>query len=341
MIKLINILWLVVLGAGYLSVSTPMIAFEYRIYERAEFWNCIHRSLYFYRMKLVGLFSIVVLLMVSCSAPESPQKEQKDEPEEQEREVIIPNISDSILTYQLEEFETSVIVKMPKSDFKGTILVLQGWNFPNTHWSDSSNLEELASNAGFALVMPDMGKSIYHKRIYDQTRKDWQKYPTRTWLVDTLMNDLRTNYNLFHEQSSNFVMGLSTGGRGALIVAQENPEVFTAGCSLSGDYDQSAFPGDNLYRGYFGTNPDAWNDDENPVSFIKEWSVPMYVAHGEADSIVSIAHHNRLVELVDSAGISQDGWAFRVDSLAGHNYDFWAAEVEAIIQYFQGFLRDH
>lgn len=289
-------------------------------------------------MKIGFYFFSVLLVLTSCGTPvEMPEEEEVAEQQE-DKTIQVPTISDTSLIYSNGSFESSVLIKKPKTDFKGTILVLQGWNFPNTSWSDSSNLEQVASNAGFALVMPEMGKSIYHKRNYDQTRKDWLKYPTRTWLLDTVIYDLQSRYQLFVRDAKNFVMGLSTGGRGALIVAQENPEIFTAGCSLSGDYDQSAFPGDNLYRGYFGTNPEEWAEDENPVSFISDWSVPMYVAHGGADKIVSVRHQTRLEEAVQSAGISQEGWAFRVDDSAGHNYAFWSSEVETIIGYFEGFL---
>ena len=291
-------------------------------------------------MKLVRFLPCLLLLLAACGPSESTDEEFAEEQEVMEESTVIPSISDTTIVFKAGDFESSVIVEMPKTSFRGTILVLQGWNFPNTSWRDSSDLVELASDAGFALVMPDMGKSIYHKRIYPQTRKDWQKYPTRTWLVDTMIAQLQADYNLFDENSNNFVMGLSTGGRGALIVSQENPEVFKAGCSLSGDYDQNAFPGDNLYRGYFGSNPDQWSDDENPVSFASSWKVPMYLAHGGADSIVSVAHQYRLQTVVDSLNISQNGWAFRVDGAAEHNYDFWASEVETIIQYFEGFLED-
>ncbi|XOV67929.1 MAG: alpha/beta hydrolase [Fluviicola sp.] len=283
------------------------------------------------------LLIIVLFLLAGCTSPDSDSKKTSVVPEKVQASITIPTVSDTTLSFVLGEFENSVIIKMPKTTFKGTILVLQGWNFPNTSWRDSSNLEKLASDAGFALVMPGMGKSIYHKRNYPETRKDWRKFPTRTWLMDTLIASMRKDFGLFSKDHKNFVMGLSTGGRGAFILAQENPEVFTAGSSLSGDYDQDAFPADNLYRGYFGSNPDNWSDDENPVSFVKNWSIPMYVAHGSKDSIVSIAHHQRLEEVMANSGISTDGWKFSTDATAGHDYQFWAAQTPLVINYFFSF----
>jgi len=216
--------------------------------------------------------------------------------------------------------------------------VLQGWNFPNTSWSDSSDLESLASKAGFYLVMPEMGKSIYHKQNYPKTRKDWQKYPTRIWLVDTLISDLKQKYNLFADHHSNFVMGLSTGGRGAFILAQENPDLFSAGASLSGDYDPSAYPEDNLYRGFFGSKPELWNDDENPLNYADNWTVPMYFAHGASDSIVPVKHQVLLETFSKNYPNTKD-WMFKVDKNAGHNYDFWSKQTREIILFFSEKLK--
>lgn len=302
-------------------------------------WSCliefIERSLYFSRVKQLLFILVLFLVLFSCnSTVKNTLVKTQDTPVE--IETSIPVISDTTLTFTVGSFSSEVIVKMPSSTFKGTILALQGWNFSNTSWSDSSKLEELASKAGYVLILPDMGKSIYHKRNYPVTRKDWRKYPTRTWLVDTLIADLQQNYNLLLEGESNFVMGLSTGGRGAFILAQENPEIFTAGASLSGDYDQSAFPNDNLYRGYFGTNPENWSDDENPISFANKWSVPMYVSHGKNDKVVDIEHMLQLKEIQQNQN-PEVSFSFKQVNGAGHNYTFWASEVAPILQYFQGF----
>jgi S-formylglutathione hydrolase FrmB len=275
-------------------------------------------------------------LLGACQDPANETREDSEDFVNESDSLIVPVVSDTTITYNLERFNVSVQIKMPETEFKGTILVLQGWNFPNTNWSDSSDLDNLASKAGYALVMPDMGKSIYHKRNYPVTRRDWRKYPTRTWLVDTLIDDLQRNYNLLMEGEFNFVMGLSTGGRGAFILAQENPEIFKAGASLSGDYDQSAFPSDNLYRGYFGSNPENWNDDENPVSSVDTWSVPMYILHGTEDRVVSIKHMLLLRELQRDQN-PELPFSFKQVNVAGHNYTFWAAEVAPILQYFQEF----
>jgi S-formylglutathione hydrolase FrmB len=252
--------------------------------------------------------------------------------------IVQPHCVDTSMVYQREAgYSPRVRIRMPKEPFRGTILVLQGWNFANSSWSDSSNLDSLASAMGFALVLPEMGKSIYHKRNYKETRADWRSYPTRSWLMDTMVYDLQQRFQLFLPEHQNFVMGISTGGRGALLVAQEHPNIFNAGASLSGDYDQSSFPTDNLYRGFFGAASTTWSGSENPVAWIDTWSVPMYIAHGARDSVVSVAHMNRLRNL-QVRQKPELNFTYHLDSTAGHNYKFWTPLTLQVLRYFNAFL---
>ncbi len=287
-------------------------------------------------MKKIFFLSLLILPLVGCENPKEGS-DKKPDPIVSEVEAVDfePAISDTTLIYDLGEFTSEVRIKCPKTAFRGTILVLQGWNFPNTSWSDSTDIEKLADANGFVLVMPDMGKSIYHKENYPETRADWRKYPTRTWLMDTMIQGLQNEFNLFAENGPNFVMGLSTGGRGAFILAQENPNIFRAGASLSGDYDQSAFPEDNLYRGFFGTDSTRWHDDENPVSFADAWSVPMYIGHGEADKIVPVKHAERLQEVFSENTSDLSGWKFSYVSDAGHNYNYWSSCTEEVYEFLR------
>ncbi len=249
-------------------------------------------------------------------------------------QMVEPTVSDTICTFNYKNREWAVAIKVPQTAFNGTILLLQGWNFPNTDWCDSTDFCEQALKEGYVLVMPEMGKSIYHAQIYPQTRKDWHQYPTRTWLVDTVIAQLNTRFHLFAPEHNNYVMGLSTGGRGALLIAEENPSIFVAGASLSGDYDQSAFPDDNLYRGYFGADPTQWHPIENPIASIAHWEVPMYIGHGREDVIVSPQHMIHLRDLVKKQQRDMN-FLFKITNGAGHNYTYWASEVSPILSFFQ------
>jgi len=92
-------------------------------------------------------------LLNSCD-DSTNQAEKQSKDESGTVSIIPPKIKDTALLYDFgKSFE--VLVKAPKTKFKGTILVLQGWNFPNTSWCDNSELCEKALEEGYFLVMPD------------------------------------------------------------------------------------------------------------------------------------------------------------------------------------------
>lgn len=284
------------------------------------------------------LFLIVLsgIIFFSCehqNSQEEPKKVNKTQNTDKKINPI-PLISDTVIYFEFEEEKYSVQIKAPENKFKGTILILQGWNFRRTSWCENTNLCSKALEEGYYLIMPEMGKSIYHWKTYSQTRKDWTKYPTRDWLMNNVCNYLRSEYNLMLKGHDNFVLGLSTGGRGALLIAQENPDIFKGAASISGDYDQSLYPADNLYIGYFGKDPKEWNPQENPISFIDKWEVPMYIGHGNKDKVVSISHMSRLKLFVDSLRPDLN-FRYHVAENAKHDYQYWSSEVPFILDFFK------
>lgn len=290
---------------------------------------------YFSRtMRRIYLFFGVFFSLLSC---DSGGQTIVSEKQVEEVQVLPPSIGDTTILFDFQGEDYAVDIKAPKAEFKGTILVLQGWNFPNTSWCDSTDLCEKALEEGYFLILPEMKKSIYHWQAYPETRADWQKYPTRDWLINTVCSSLNEDFNLLSPDHNNNVLGLSTGGRGALIIAQENPSIFKAGASLSGDYDQSAFPNDNLYRGYFGTDSSKWNAKENPISFIKEWKVPMYIGHGAKDNIVPVEHMLHLQSLTDSL-LPDLEFKYHLSPHAGHDYYYWGTEVGEMLEFFDGII---
>lgn len=284
------------------------------------------------KTNLTYFLLLSILLLQSCGESAATKKKSVKTTSEAVS-ILPPSIGDTALFYDFgKPFE--ILVKAPKTKFKGTILVLQGWNFPNTSWCDSSTLCEKALAEGYFLIMPAMEKSIYHFKTYESTRKDWLGNPTRDWLMNIVCADLEKKHGLFSKEHNNYVLGLSTGGRGALLIAEENPEIFVSGASLSGDYDQSAFPNDNLYRGYFGSNPEKWDARENPISSIDNWMVPMYIGHGEADSVVPIKHAKHLQQVTE--GLTPHlHFEYNFVPNAGHNYTYWDSEVGAMLGFFE------
>ncbi|MCE9598150.1 MAG: alpha/beta hydrolase, partial [Spirochaetia bacterium] len=121
---------------------------------------------------------------------------------------------------------------------RGTLLVLPGWNFPKESWRKNSRLEKFAADQGLILVLPEMLKTLYESAYYPETQIRWNPIPGGEFIKTKLIPELQQRYALLIPGQYNFILGLSTGGRGVALVALENPGLFTAGAAFSGDYAQ-------------------------------------------------------------------------------------------------------
>lgn len=270
--------------------------------------------------------------MSACVNSGSLESTEIIESDEENKEVL-PN--DTLLQMKYLDQLVEVRIHYPESEMLGTLLILQGWNFPNTDWCEKTTLCDKALQEGYALVCPNMGKSIYSERVYEQTRKDWLIYPTRAWLVDEMLPALH-EFQLFRKGEFSGIVGLSTGARGAFLVAQDRPEIFGAVACLSGDYDQSKFPDDNLYKGFFGAlsvYPEEWNGNENPMSRFDLFQAALYLGHGTADEVVDIQHSDYLYAALKSK--KHDGMEYHRAEGYGHDYTYWDSEVDAILSFFR------
>ena len=57
-----------------------------------------------------------------------------------------------------------VLIKICDTNKKGTFLMLQGWNLPVEDWYTKTSICQKAISQGYCIVLPDMGKSIYHEK---------------------------------------------------------------------------------------------------------------------------------------------------------------------------------
>jgi enterochelin esterase-like enzyme len=231
-----------------------------------------------------------------------------------------------------------VIVKTSGStEKKGTILVLHGWNLPPEEWCTKTTLCEKASELGYFLVLPDMGRSNYQRCSFPETRNEWRNEPGRFWIIDTLIPFIQKEFSLLWDDERNFIVGLSTGARGVALVILDEPKLFKGAAALSGDYDQSKIPDDNIYNGFYGPYnkfKKRWDTADNAVYRIKEFNTPFYLGHGKLDKVCPpeqtklfydslIKYHPKLQVELNMPD-------------AGHDYNYWDSEVDNILKFFEG-----
>lgn len=243
----------------------------------------------------------------------------------------------------LPKFQTIIIqgvkvdIHFPKDTaWQGTILALPGWNFPRDDWGKRSTLFKDALKRGYAIVAPEMGKSIYHTTVYPETRYEWTTNPNLQWAARTLPDSLQFRLGLFKASDRNFVLGLSTGAHGAIILAQNRPEIFKGVAGLSGDYINELLPKDNLYIGYYGSYekfPDRWMGLDNPNANIDKLKAPIYLGHGKRDVVTPVSQSQIFFENLQIK-FPYLKKKLHIDEEADHSYRYWQTEVKPMLDFF-------
>ncbi len=275
--------------------------------------------------------------MPSCSA-QNPQPPQLTNSEN----ILTPAPAPKIITVNpgwqknLMVDDVPYDLYIPKNYRDRSILVLPGWNFPRTSWIENSDLVTKADQYGYALILPEMLQTLYESSYYPETNLKWNQVPGGKFMKERFIPTIQTRHHLLTPGSNNTLLGLSTGGRGVALVALENPGLFVAGASLSGDFSQENTPDDRLMTGVYGSYEsfrERWLGRDNPMSRVSEWTIPLYLAHGIADDIVPESQSRLFYQaLIKSHSGLQVEYHPVPD--AGHNYTFWSGQLPAVFNFF-------
>lgn len=129
------------------------------------------------------------------------------------------------------DMDTSINVVLPENT-EGkmkTVYLLHGLSDNHSNWVRRTSIERYACERGFAVVMPDAGRSFYTDMKYGP------KY--YSYIVNELPEICRKFFNLSDRREDNFAAGLSMGGYGAFKIALRNPDKYASAASFSGALD--------------------------------------------------------------------------------------------------------
>ncbi|MFM7079470.1 MAG: prolyl oligopeptidase family serine peptidase [Bacteroidota bacterium] len=242
-------------------------------------------------------------------------------------------------TYQIPWKKTFIEVHCRKSKqtpATGTILVLPGWNHSTLFWCDKMSFCEKATQAGFNLVMPEMHKSTYTKKYFPETRNDMVESPLLTWLTDTLLVEMQKRFGILAAGDKNYVCGLSSGARGAVLIAMERPSIFKKGAAWSGDYDNSLLASDKVMLNFYGPQnkfQQRWQTEANPAANVKLLKTPFLFIHGKNDQIVKSRHSSKFHSLLKQETPDIKHELILIPG-EGHTYPFWNSQVDTTLSYF-------
>ena len=246
-----------------------------------------------------------------------------------------------ILPFNTIQKDTTLVISgiavdiLIPAQHKADLLVLPGWNYSRKAPFGDIPLTQMLLEKGYRLILPEMSKSVYASNYFPETRKDWRKYPTLEWVTDTMIPLLQNKFAFLSEGKKSFIMGISTGARGTVLISAKKP-IFTAGAALSGDYDQTQMPGDNLMKGVYGeyTNfKERWETVDNPAFQVDQIKTPLYLGHGAKDKVVPAQQTEHYYERLHAA---QPGLKviLSIKADAGHDPAYWMSEMEHVLLFF-------
>lgn len=215
------------------------------------------------------------------------------------------------------------------------LVILPGWDFPRISWVKNTNLVEYANRYGYILLLPEMDKTLYASAYYPETTLKWNRIPGGAFIKTVFIPAMQKRHNLLLPGQHNTLLGLSTGGRGVALIALENPGLFVAGASLSGDFSQENTPEDRLMTAVYGSFSQfrsRWVGRDNPQARAAEWRMPFYLAHGMSDDIVPESQSRLFAE-----ALQQQSSVLKVEyhpvAGAGHDYPFWGSQLETVFKF--------
>ena len=237
--------------------------------------------------------------------------------------------------------QVKVDIFIPPGEVKGDLLVLPGWRFERSRWYKKTRLLTFAESHGYRVVFPEMNISLYASRYQKETeeRIKWQKISGGRWIKEVMIPWLQKNNKIFVKGSKNFLLGLSTGGRGVALVALQNEGLFTAGAALSGDYNQAAMPHDRLMTrmyGPFTSFKKRWQTVDNPYYEVWKgrWMMPLYLGHGTRDRVSPHSESRKFFRILKKHA-PKVPVKYHEARGAGHNFGYWDSELPAIFLFFK------
>lgn len=224
----------------------------------------------------------------------------------------------------------------PAGECRANVLLLPGWSFPRNDWYLKTDILKEADKFQYCLLFPEMGKSLYEWDFFPETTRKIFPIPSGRWLVEIFIPYMQANHNILLKNQKNYLMGLSTGARGVALTALQTGKLFSAASALSGDYRQEVMSADRLMTSIYGPYEKysrRWQTIDNPWFSAAKFSVPVYLAHGKQDKIVSFDQTSQFAERLKTQNPNLDV-KFAPEETSGHDYKFWSSQIMPSFDFF-------
>ena len=283
-------------------------------------------------MKRQGFQCVIfsVLFICACSNPSVVSAENNPQ-----KTTLSPGWHKNI---NISGVESDIYI--PGSYKNKNLILLPGWNFPRMHWVNQTDLLKFSDLYGYSLILPELKTTLYESEYFPETKMKWNPIPGGQYVKNHLIVQLQNQFKILLPSQKNFLLGLSTGGRGVALLALENPDLFTAGASLSGDFSQDTMRKDRLMTLVYGPYEHfskRWNGKDNPQKRAAEWKMPLYLSHGKDDRTVPPSQTKMFYEELRKIHNNQIDVLYRDVPGMGHNLVFWGSELPEVFKFFNNY----
>jgi S-formylglutathione hydrolase FrmB len=216
------------------------------------------------------------------------------------------------------------------------VLALHGWNHSPEMFRDKGDLARWADTYGLVIAVPAMTTTIYETKLYPQSTRTWGAVPGTRWVGEVILPYVRAHYSVSGDRAHTAVIGYSTGGRGAVLLAEAYPEFSFAG-SASGTFDLMRLdPKDGEYKIHavvYGPRDkfkDRWELDNcvSPARLARLGGTQLFIAHSSKDRSVPPDQLDALRDVI--MGNPDIKAEFAVSPEGGHTWEYWNGQWGAM-----------
>ena len=229
-----------------------------------------------------------------------------------------------------------------KGEKARTLIALHGYKQRMSDWENRTPVKKFADKYNFVLVCPDMGTTLYESKYYKETTNRWAPVPGGVFISKILIKYLKKNFNLARRRDKTGIFGLSTGARGALLLAAKHNSIFSAAAGMSGDYDPVSMPHDRLLTSIYGSyqqNKKRWKDDDNILKLAGNLKrISVFLSHGGQDRVVpkkqTFILAIKLIQLKKKRGGYELVYQPKKSKYYQHDWRYWSLMVPGIFKFF-------
>jgi S-formylglutathione hydrolase FrmB len=225
----------------------------------------------------------------------------------------------------------------PAADKKYPLVIaLHGWNHSAKLFRDKGELTRWADRYGLVIAVPEMSTTIYETVLYPESKRTWAAVPGTRWVGEVILPYLRANYAVAGDRAHTAVIGYSTGGRGAVLLAEAYPEFSFAG-SASGTFDLMRLePKDGEYKIHavvYGPRDkfkERWELDNctSPARLAKLAGTQLFIAHSSKDKSVPPDQLDALRDALKGNPAITAEFVMAPDG--GHTWEYWNSQWGAM-----------